>query len=120
MCLLEKVAHIQGAIKMLDWFQQDDSFIIVMERPDTVKDLFDFITERVSLEERLARLFFLQIVETIIACYRAGVLHRDIKDENILVDMRSLSLKLVDFGSGAYVQDMPFRDFTGKFCSLSC
>lgn len=117
-CLLEKVAHIPGAIRMLDWYQHGESFIIVMERPETVKDLFDYITERVSLDERLARLFFRQVVETIISCHRAGVLHRDIKDENILVDLRTLTLKLVDFGSGAYAKDTPFHDFTGKCCFL--
>lgn len=112
--LLEKVANVSGVIRMLDWYEVQDSFIIVMERPETVKDLFDFITDRVVLDERLSRLFFRQIIDTVAACHKAGVLHRDIKDENILVDLRTLTLKLVDFGSGAYLKSSTYTDFSGK------
>lgn len=99
---------------MLDWYEDSSAFIIIMERPDNVKDLFDFITEHNVLDERTARLFFRQVVEIIISCHKAGICHRDIKDENILVDLRTMSIKLVDFGSGAYLKDSSYTDFTGK------
>lgn len=111
--LLQSVQNVSGVIQLIDFYERSDSFIYIMERPNNSKDLFDFITEKRVLDEDISRNFFRQIVETVIACHRNGVIHRDLKDENILVDLTNGTLKLIDFGSGAFLKEDDYTDFDG-------
>merc|ERR1712130_898513 len=99
--LMQQVQHVEGVIKILDCFDSPDCYYIVMEKFRS-KDLFDFITDQGPLPEKLARSMFRGIVKTVIECRDGGVLHRDIKDENILVDLNTMKTKLIDFGSGCF------------------
>merc|ERR1712061_851739 len=110
--LMQQVADVPGVIKILDWFESTESFFIVMEK-FVGQDLFDYISERGPLKEPAARDLFAQVLETVLLCHNRGVLHRDIKDENILIDPRSKQIRLIDFGSGTYLIDGLYNDFEG-------
>lgn len=144
--LMIQVRHVKNCIKILDYLEQKNCFIIIMERDEKSQDLFDYITENGmqsscccsqsednvcsaashcstkpirnsmgGLNENTARDYFKQIVETVMSIHKLGVIHRDLKDENILVNLHNGQLKLIDFGAGAFLTEhnQIFTDFHG-------
>ncbi|KAF8906554.1 kinase-like domain-containing protein [Gymnopilus junonius] len=63
-------------------------------------DLFECIeqSEHKKLTEDQARYVFAQVIDAVRYLHRCGIIHRDIKDENLVID-KSLTVKLIDFGS---------------------
>lgn len=110
--MLTLLSKVPGVIRLLDWYEQHDSFYIVMERPLDSEDLFSFIQKGKIRNDAVAKSFFGQVLKIVADCYMKGVVHRDIKDENILVT-RGGTLKLLDFGSCAYEKSTEFTDFDG-------
>lgn len=101
-------------IEMADFFEDDINYYIEM-LPHGLPgmDLFDYIELRVTMEERECRKIFQQVAEAIRHLHvNAKVVHRDIKDENVVLDGEG-RVKLVDFGSAAYIKSGPFDVFVG-------
>jgi len=113
--LLQAVEGVPGVIRLLDYFATPDSFFIVMELVEG-RDLFDYISERGPLEERLAGVLFKQVVESVAGCQERGVLHGDVKDENVLVQEDSngeVRARLIDLGSGSWFSSEVYSQYEG-------
>ena len=103
-----------NVIKLYDFFEHAQAYVMVLERPMYHKDLFDYITEKRRLEEREAGCIFRQVVEAVLYCEAKGIFHRDIKDENILLDTKTGQVKLLDFGSGTVLENTLYTDYEGE------
>jgi len=83
-------------------------FLDVSSRPQYCRrpshDLFECIeqTKHKRLSEKQARYIMSQVVDAVHYLNNQGISHRDIKDENLVVD-RDLRVKLIDFGSATIV-----------------
>ncbi|CAO2653226.1 Nn.00g026370.m01.CDS01 [Neocucurbitaria sp. VM-36] len=101
-------------VEMSDFFEDDINYYIEMI-PHGLPgmDLFDYIELRVNMEEKECRKIFVQVAEAIHHLHtKAKVVHRDIKDENVVLDGEG-NIKLIDFGSAAYIKSGPFDVFVG-------
>jgi len=102
-------------IKFLDYFEDKDRYHIVTEKPNKYIDLFDYITNKGQVSDRSARYLFRQVLEAVQYCLSMGVVHRDVKDENILIDLDSNQVKLIDFGSGTWLHEEAYTEFEGQW-----
>lgn len=101
-------------VEMIDFFEDDINYYIEMVPHGlTGMDLFDYIEVRTSMDEAECRNIFLQVVAALHHLHtKALVVHQDIKDENIILDGEA-HVKLIDFGSAAYIKNGPFDVFVG-------
>ena len=47
-------------------------------------------------------------------CELKDVFHRDIKDENVILDLKTGEAKLADFGSGTQLHNLEYTEYEGE------
>lgn len=102
-------------VQMIDFFEDERCYHVEMIPciGSGVMDLFDFIETRgttISMVELMR--IWCQIVTAVAYVHSLGIVHRDLKDENVIMDSQGYA-KLIDFGSSAYVNRGPFDVFVG-------
>ncbi|XP_066426152.1 serine/threonine-protein kinase pim-1-like [Molothrus aeneus] len=112
--LLAKVStDFPGVVQLLEWLELPKHIVMVLEQPERCQDLQRFIGARRFLPEEVARVLFRQVLEAVRHCTSCGVLHHDIKPQNILLDLATGQANLIDFGCGTYLQDTAYTHFAG-------
>ncbi|XP_025060661.1 NUAK family SNF1-like kinase 1 isoform X3 [Alligator sinensis] len=104
-------------ITIYEVFENKDKIVIIMEYASK-GELYDYISERRRLSERETRHFFRQIVSAVHYCHKNGVVHRDLKLENILLD-DNFNIKVDSWALGVLLYTlvygtMPFDGFDHK------
>ncbi|KAJ8001606.1 hypothetical protein DPEC_G00171230 [Dallia pectoralis] len=107
-------------VELLDWFDEPDQIIIIMEHPAPCMDLIDlmYTTTQGALCEDFVRRIWKQAVLACRHCRDRGVLHRDIKAQNLLLQLDTFTVKLVDFGCGDLLQEELYSEYCGtlRYC----
>ncbi|XP_048020193.1 serine/threonine-protein kinase pim-1-like isoform X1 [Megalobrama amblycephala] len=117
--LVNKGPKVPEIIELLEWQDQPDQYIMVLERPPSCQDLWDFLNNHDGiLNEDTARFIMTQATMAAHVCCRRGVFHSDIKLENLLVNTETLEVKLIDFGCGDLLQESAYDVFCGtdEYC----
>ncbi|ORX54453.1 Pkinase-domain-containing protein [Hesseltinella vesiculosa] len=99
---LRKIPH-DNCGDMVDYFEDDDYYYIVMALHGAGMDLFDYIELKDTMHESEIRSIFKQIALAVQHLHTNGITHRDVKDENVVLDHNG-RIRLIDFGSAAYVK----------------
>ncbi|XP_033894671.3 PAS domain-containing serine/threonine-protein kinase [Acipenser ruthenus] len=116
--ILSRLQH-HNIIKVLNVLENENFFQMVMEKHGDGLDLFEFIDRQPLLDEPLTSYIFRQLVAAVDYLRGKSILHRDIKDENIIIDT-NFHIKLIDFGSAALLEPGKlFYTFCGtlEYCS---
>ncbi|RXN10145.1 serine threonine- kinase pim-2-like protein [Labeo rohita] len=106
-------------VQLLDWRVEPDHYVLVLEHPIPFEELNWFVLwQTVTMEEDVAQVIMHQAIFAAQTCCRRGVLHRDIKMENLLINPDTLEVKLIDFGCGDFLTNEAYTTYAGtrEYC----
>ncbi|XP_010072930.1 PREDICTED: hormonally up-regulated neu tumor-associated kinase [Pterocles gutturalis] len=93
---IQQMIRHPNIAQLLDILETENSYYLVMELCPG-GNLMHKIYEKKRLEEHEARKYIRQLMLAVEHLHRAGVVHRDLKIENLLLDEDN-NIKLIDFG----------------------
>ena len=95
--LLSRLKH-PNIVGYVDCVKLPQHWVFTMDYLDNYLDLKTFIRLHGRLSEQVSRTILTQTYDALVYCLSAGVDHRDVKHQNILVDQTTLQTKVIDFG----------------------
>ena len=104
--VLEKLKH-KNIIRLKGWFEDKETIYLVLEYISG-KDCSKFFKHSLPSKNQVKSIIT-QTIEALTYCHEKGIVHRDIKLENVLIDNK-MNVKLTDFGLCA-IKETQFDTF---------
>ncbi|XP_041963896.1 serine/threonine-protein kinase pim-1-like isoform X1 [Alosa sapidissima] len=114
MTIVSRPPECPNILKLVEWFALPTVFILILERPMPCMDLYNYCeTLGGQLTESQGKHIIRQVVHAVKHCRDRSVLHRDIKQDNFLVNTDDVMVKLIDFGCGDLLKEGRYDSFAG-------
>ncbi|XP_050310189.1 serine/threonine-protein kinase fused isoform X5 [Anthonomus grandis grandis] len=94
-CEIQRELHHPNVIQMLDSFETENEIVVITEFAP--KELTDVLSKQGYLTEDKVKQIVWDLVSALYYLHSNRVLHRDLKPQNILLDLKNRA-KLCDFG----------------------
>lgn len=101
--ILQRLCHIH-IVKLLNTFVIDQNIYFVFEYCQN-GNLDSLIRKYKQLGEKLSQIYFSQLINTIEYLQINGIMHRDLKPLNIMLD-ENYNIKLIDFGDAKDINEV--------------
>lgn len=101
--ILAKLDH-PNILKILEYFFDENHYYVVTDLVNG-GELFDHIQKDKNFSEEKACMIMEQLLSAVGYLHKVGILHRDLKLENILVDTNEddyFQIKIIDFGASNF------------------
>lgn len=110
-----KVLNHPNLIRFHESFETLECYYYIIELVKG-EDLFKYVSDRGFLEEEEASSLFEELAQGLLYLHSAGIVHRDMKPENVMVSStqdehllqptKNNNIKIIDFGFSVYLQEL--------------
>ena len=109
--LMKSLKH-NSIVRILETLEIENYILIIMENISG-GNLLNFVKKRTKLNEKTSKFIFKQLINSLKYIHSKNIVHRDIKLDNILIDLNN-NIKICDFGVGKqYINGEKLKDKCG-------